>query len=106
MKLACPLITTLSILPLLTLAAATHTVDQRNTTFSVPRLKARVGDTVTFNNHDAYVHNIFSLSETQSFDLGTFRGGEQRHLKLTQPGLVEVECAVHPQMKMTIEVTR
>ena len=39
-------------------------------------LKAKVGDTISFRNEDPFVHNIFSLSDVQSFDLGTFAKGE------------------------------
>jgi hypothetical protein len=29
-----------------------------------------------------------------------------RSLKLAAPGTIEVECAIHPEMKMTIEVAK
>lgn len=90
-------------LPLLVLAAD-HVVAQRNKAFSSATLKARIGDTLTFRNDDPFVHNIFSLSDAQSFDLGTFARGETRQVKLTQKGRVEIECAVHPEMKLVVEV--
>jgi hypothetical protein len=52
------------------------------------------------------VHNIFSLSDVQSFDLGTFAKGELRQVKLEKPGKIEVECAVHPEMRLVVEVTK
>lgn len=52
------------------------------------------------------MHNIFSLSEVQSFDLGTFAKGESRQVKLDKPGKIEVECAVHPEMKLVVEVVK
>jgi plastocyanin len=81
-----------------------HVVLQQNKAFSVTSLSAKVGDTLVFNNQDAFVHNIFSLSEVQSFDLGTFGKGEIRKVTLTKPGKIEIECAVHPGMKMTVDV--
>ena len=86
--------------------AGDHPVEQVNKTFSTPVLKAKVGDTVTFKNDDTFAHNVFSLSETQSFDLGSYKKGETRQLKLTNPGTIEVECAIHPEMKMKIEVSK
>ena len=86
--------------------AADHQVTQSAKAFSAATLKAKVGDTISFRNDDAYVHNIFSLSDTQTFDLGTFAKGETRKLKLEKEGTVEVECAVHPEMKMTVEVSK
>jgi len=86
--------------------ASDHAVGQVNKTFSVPVLKAKVGDTDTFKNDDAFAHNVFSLSEVQNFDLGSYKKGETRQLKLTNPGTIEVECAIHPEMKMKIEVSK
>ncbi len=90
--------------PLLVLAGD-HVVVQRGKAFSTAALKARVGDTLTFRNEDPFVHNIFSLSDAQSFDLGTFARGEVRQVKLAQKGTLEIECAVHPEMKLVVEVT-
>lgn len=81
-------------------------VKQHDKKFSVTVLHAKVGETIVFVNDDPYVHNIFSLSDTQSFDLGTFGKGEVRKLVLTTPGEIEIECAVHPSMKLTVEVAR
>ena len=86
--------------------AADHAVSQTNKTFSMPVVKAKVGDTVTFKNDDTFAHNVFSLSEVQNFDLGSYKKGETRQLKLTTPGTIEVECAIHPEMKMKIEVSK
>jgi plastocyanin len=86
--------------------AADHQVTQSGKAFSTKTLKAKVGDTISFRNEDAFVHNIFSLSDTQTFDLGTFAKGETRQVKLEKEGTVEVECAVHPEMKMTVEVSK
>ena len=87
-------------------AASTHSVGQLKKAFTVPVLKAKVGDTVTFKNDDEFAHNVFSLSDTQSFDLGSYKKGETRDLKLAAAGTIEVECAIHPEMKMKIEVSK
>lgn len=86
--------------------AADHQVTQSAKAFSAKTLKAKVGDTISFRNEDAFVHNIFSLSDTQTFDLGTFAKGETRKVTLEKEGTVEVECAVHPEMKMIVEVSK
>lgn len=86
--------------------AADHQITQSAKAFSTKSLKAKVGDTISFRNDDAFVHNIFSLSDVQSFDLGTFAKGETRKVKLEKAGTVEVECAVHPEMKLTVEVAK
>jgi plastocyanin len=86
--------------------AGDHAVGQLKKAFTVPVVKAKVGDTVTFKNDDEFAHNVFSLSTVQEFDLGSYKKGEVRSLKLTAPGTIEVECAIHPEMKMKIEVEK
>src|SRR5262245_20760636 len=85
-------------------ATADHLVSQKNKAFSTKTLKVKVGDTVVFRNDDPFFHNIFSLSDVQSFDLGSFPQGQERKITFSKPGQVEVECAIHPDMKMVIEV--
>ena len=86
--------------------AGDQVVGQAKKAFTVGVLKAKVGDTITFRNDDEFAHNVFSLSDVQSFDLGSYKKGEVRTVKLTAPGVIEVECAIHPEMKMKIEVTK
>lgn len=86
--------------------ASDHAVSQTGKAFSVKSIHAKVGDTISFRNDDPFVHNIFSLSDVQSFDLGTFAKGETRQVRLDKAGVVEVECAVHPEMRLVVEVTK
>jgi len=86
--------------------ADNHTVSQVKKTFSVPMVKAKVGDTIEFRNDDDFAHNVFSLSDAQSFDLGSYKKGEVRKVTLAKEGVIEVECAIHPDMKMKIEVKK
>ncbi len=87
-------------------AGREHVVGQKNKAFSAAGLKVKVGDTVSFRNDDPFYHNIFSLSEAQSFDLGSFPQGQSRKTTFTKEGRVEVECAIHPEMKMVIQVEK
>lgn len=57
-----------------------------------------VGSTVAFPNHDPFDHNVFSVSEGNSFDLGLYGRGEGKSVTLQHPGLVRVFCNVHPRM--------
>ncbi len=57
-----------------------------------------------FINNDPFFHNVFSLSDTEMFDLGSYPQGESRDVTFNTPGVVEVECAIHPEMHMTIQV--
>lgn len=86
--------------------ATEHVVGQRDKAFTVERLRVRVGDAVKFTNEDPFFHNVFSLSDTKTFDLGSYPQGQARKVTFDEPGKVEVECALHPTMKMIIEVTK
>jgi plastocyanin len=101
------IITMLSISVTAALAATSeHVVGQKNKSFSTKTLKVKVGDSVSFRNDDPFFHNIFSLSDVQSFDLGSFPQGQSRKTTFTKAGVVEVECAIHPEMKMLIQVEK
>jgi plastocyanin len=91
------------------LHAADYVVEQKNKAFAirgakVSALKIKVGDTIAFKNLDPYFHNVFSLSDAKLFDLGSYPQGQARSVTFDKPGKVEVECAIHPQMKITVEV--
>lgn len=86
--------------------AAEHVISQKGKAFSVKRLTVRQGDSVKFVNDDPFAHNVFSLSDVKSFDLGSYGQGLAKSVVLDKPGLVEVECAVHPDMKLVIEVKK
>jgi hypothetical protein len=97
-------LSTLCLLLPLPAIARDHLISQRDKAFSATTVHAAVGDTLTFRNDDPFVHSIFSLSEVQPFDLGPFRTGDTRRVKLIKPGRIVIECAVHPQMKLVIEI--
>jgi plastocyanin len=74
--------------------------------FSAAKMSVKVGESVTFVNDDPFAHNVFSLSDTKSFDLGSYGQGQSKTVQMDKPGVIEVECAVHPDMKMLIEVQK
>jgi plastocyanin len=86
--------------------AAEHVVGQKGKAFSVKKLSVKVGDAVKFVNEDPFSHNVFSLSDAKSFDLGSCGQGSAKTIVFDKAGTVEVECAVHPDMKVIIEVTK
>ena len=86
-------------------AAEEHVVAQKNKSFSIKKLTVKVGDSVKFVNEDSFAHNVFSLSAVKSFDLGSFGNGGSKTVTFDKPGKVEIECAVHPDMRMDVEVT-
>lgn len=84
--------------------AETHEVGQKNKEFTIEKLTIKKGDTVSFINLDSFYHNVFSLSDAKLFDLGSYPKGEAREVVFDVAGEVEIECAIHPNMRMVIEV--
>jgi plastocyanin len=78
---------------------------QRNRTLDPGLLVIPVGSTVDFPNLDPIFHNIFSLSRTQSFDLGYYPEGRSRSITFPRAGIVQVYCHIHPNMYGAIVVT-
>ena len=92
-----------------TAGAAEYTIGQSNKTFvkdgaPIENLTIKAGDTVNFKNQDPFFHNIFSLSDLKTFDLGSYPAGESKSVTFESPGEAEIECAIHPEMYMVIEV--
>ena len=86
--------------------AAEYTVGQKSKAFTVKKLSVKVGDSVKFINEDPFTHNVFSLSDAKSFDLGSTGQGGFKNIVFDKPGTIEVECAVHPEMKLVVEVVK
>jgi plastocyanin len=63
------------------------------------------GSTVSFPNMDPIFHNIYSLSKTKSFDLGSYDKGQTKTVAFSRPGIVDVYCRLHPNMAATVVVT-
>jgi len=92
------------LVPFATAGARERVVDQKGRQFSAAKLEVEVGDVVRFVNSDDFFHNVFSHSPAKRFDLGWYPRGQSRSVKLDHPGVVEVECAIHPGMKLRIHV--
>lgn len=63
-----------------------------------------VGTSVEFPNDDTIFHNVFSLSKTKTFDLGTYEPGQTASISMDRTGLVKVYCNIHPDMSASIVV--
>ncbi|MBW2238021.1 MAG: hypothetical protein JRF39_03065 [Deltaproteobacteria bacterium] len=81
-------------------------MDQQNLTFVPHILPVPVGATVHFPNNDKVDHNIFSLSRTNKFNLGSYTPGESKTVRFDKPGIVELRCDVHAEMAAYIMVLK
>lgn len=66
--------------------------------FSPRVLVVPVGATVAFPNQDPILHNVFSVSGNNAFDLGLYRQGPGKTAVFKHPGFVRVFCNVHQSM--------
>lgn len=79
-------------------------LDQRGERF-VPHIVAiGVGGTVDFPNSDPTFHNVFSLSDVRSFDLGRYATGKSKAVRFDKPGAVRVFCDIHAHMSAFVFV--
>jgi plastocyanin len=83
----------------------TATMEQKNRRFTNDLLVVPVGSTVSFPNEDPIFHNVFSLSKPRIFDLGTYPKGQTRSVTLPTPGIIYVNCHLHPNMSAAVVVT-
>lgn len=79
-------------------------IEQRGREFRPHLMAVPVGSTVSFPNFDPFYHNVFSLSAPAAFDLGLYKNGETRGVKMNRPGVVRVGCNLHPSMSAFIIV--
>jgi len=89
--------------------AKEHTVKQKNKSFvsgenTIETFTVKLGDSISFENADPFFHNIFSLSDLKTFDLGSYKKGNSKNVVFDKVGMVEVECAIHPQMYLEVTV--
>jgi plastocyanin len=87
------------------LAAANLTISQKGRMFSSESVTIKKGEALTFVNDDTVPHNIISTSTGNEFNLGSQPPGAATDVTFKQAGDVQVICAIHPRMKMTVKVT-
>jgi plastocyanin len=79
-------------------------MDQRGERFVPHVLAITVGSVVDFPNNDRTYHNVFSLSDTRTFDLGRYAAGHSKAIRFDRPGIVRVFCDIHSHMNAFILV--
>lgn len=80
------------------LPTATATMSMQDKTLHPHVLAVTVGSTVSFPNDDPILHNVFSTSPGDQFDLGLYRNGVSKSATFNHGGLVRVFCNVHREM--------
>lgn len=83
----------------------TAELNQQDRRFSPDLVVIPAGSSVSFGNLDVIFHNVFSLSKAKSFDLGNYPKDQTRTVTFPKPGIVFVDCHLHPNMSAAIVVT-
>ncbi len=83
---------------------ARATITMQGKTF-VPKVTVvPVGSTVDFPNQDPILHNVFSVSGENRFDLDLYKRPKSGSVTFQVAGLVRVYCNIHPQMSAIVMV--
>lgn len=77
---------------------------QKEATFEPHVLPVVVGTTVRWPNEDDIFHNVFSMTETQDFNLGFYKKEKVPEVRFDKLGRVDVFCALHTAMHCIILV--
>jgi plastocyanin len=81
------------------------TIGQKDKVFSRDAATLKSGDDIKFVNDDTVAHNILVTGpHDETKNSGLQYPGESATLAFDKPGTYDVECAIHPQMKMTVTV--
>jgi len=90
--------------PDIDVSKARFVMDQRNLAFEPHVLPVPVGAAIEFPNNDQVAHNVFSMSRTKAFNLGSYKPGESKTVVFDNAGIVELRCDVHAEMAAYILV--
>jgi plastocyanin len=84
--------------------AADIAVNMAGADYAPASIAARVGDRLVFVNDDDVDHNVFVPTAGHGIDLGKQVPGASTELPLGKTGAFEVECVIHPDMHLAVEV--
>jgi plastocyanin len=83
-------------------AASTTTVDISSFKFKPSSVTVKVGDTVTWVNHDSTPH---TATKSGTFDTGSLAKGQSGSHTFSTAGTYNYICSFHPFMKASVTVT-
>jgi plastocyanin len=84
--------------------AAERTISQKGQVFSESAVEIKKGDTLVFLNDDNVVHNVLSTTPGNVFNLGSIGPGHSTPVTFDKSGELQVLCAIHPSMKMSVKI--
>jgi plastocyanin len=85
-------------------AGAIARLTQKNKTFSPHVVAVTQGTEIEFPNHDLFFHNVSSIHQGKTFDLGLYESGAARRVRFNQAGVTHIFCNIHPEMSAVVMV--
>lgn len=83
----------------------TTRISQQGAVFAPHVLPVVAGTTVEWPNNDQIFHNVFSMSDAKSFDLGLYQGNpKEKRVTFDKAGRVDVFCSIHANMHCIVLV--
>ena len=78
---------------------------ERGREFRPKAIVLQRGDVMTIVNDDADLrHHVYIHADSFTFNSGDQEAGEQDEYPLSAIGTFDVLCAIHPKMKLTVQV--
>jgi len=94
----------LFLLPVPQAAAATQQVHMSGYAYGPATLTIKVGDTVTWTNHDQAPHDAVTTAGPAQFRSPMLATGQTWSFTFTAPGTYSYYCSIHPDMRGQIVV--
>lgn len=86
-------------------AQSQNVVSQKGRLFTPSEMTIKKGDAILIVNDDADLrHHAYIESDQFKFDSGDQEPGSQTGVKFPVAGTFDVLCAIHPKMKLTVQV--
>lgn len=103
-QLVLPVAITVAAALLLGGAKANVTVRIRDLQYEPANVSVKVGDSVTWINADDRDHTVQAVDN--SFNSGNLKPGQSFTFVFENPGSFQYECAYHPRMRGTVQVSK
>jgi plastocyanin len=80
-------------------------IDQKNRQFSATTVTMKAGEKIKFVNADTVAHNVIVTTPDRKLrNSGVQEPGQSATMQFDEAGQYDIECAIHPQMRMTAVV--
>jgi plastocyanin len=80
-------------------------IRQKDKRFVPSAAVVQIGTRITFPNYDTVIHNVFSSTPGNAFDLGTVKAGDKTQPVVPlKPGAIEIYCNIHAKMRADLLV--